>query len=683
MSPESPNACPEREELAAYALGLLPPERIEALGQHVAGCTRCESELERDTPPEDDFVRQLRQLGAEAAEPTSQGEGAGLSAGEATTVPNRPPGRASSGRAAEVSFGKFDILEHLGSGGMSTVDKVRDRKLGWIVALKRLRPDRSTVETRARFLNEARTIAVLKHPNIVEIRELGEANGEPYHVLEYMEGGSLEAEIARRKEQGRSFEPEEIARLVECLARAVQCAHDRKILHRDLKPGNVLLTADGVPKVADFGLAKLLDLDQTQSHLLLGTIPYMSPEQAQRGRVSFATDIYALGVILYRLLTGRLPFAGRDSDELLGQIVSDQVERPSTYRPGLSPDLEAICLECLEKRPGQRYASAGALADDLAAFQRGDPVSVRPRGRLARAVREVRRYPLIAALVLCQVLGVALVGGAVWYSDPNRPLREIEGDLAAGRTVTLLAEQGPPRWSRLRLSDAETKTFTDPEDGSFALASYDLALLELVRDPQTSRYRVRAQVRMDRESHQGRVGLYARRRELPAEQGLLQAFVEFSYNDLRPAMEFPAGAPVHLLPQFPGNPIDLFVHLYQRRGREHTDDAIHHNVRPPARIQRDWKQVKRTWRDLVLEVTPEEVRCTWDGIPSGPVRLALYRDPLADKIPRYKVNKGAKLQPTPEDCLPIRGGVGLFVVRATASFRSVTIEPLPAESGKE
>jgi serine/threonine-protein kinase len=694
---------------------MLPDDRDEAIAQHLSTCSRCKSTLIDEVPQEDSFVRQLRYHAGSSAPaapdrtppdttpskpelsgslPTSLGslvrfverdlaEEVSAERASARAETNGTTDSATASASLEM-FGKFEVLTELGRGGQCRVHKARDRKLGWIVALKRLLPG-STPAARKRFLEEARAIASLKHPNIVEIRELGEVDDEPYHVLEYLEGGSLADELARREKAGQPFHAVEAARLVECLARAVACAHGQGILHRDLKPGNVLLTADGTPKVADFGLARQVDGEQTLTTgpVLFGTVPYMSPEQAAGNRQpSFSMDVHALGVILYRLLAGRVPFQGADRNETLQLIQNHPPEPPSKYRPGLDRDLEAICLECLEKKPSRRYRSAAALADDLAAWQGDDPVSVRPRGFLGGAARRARRHPVVTALILCALLGAVLLGGALWYYDPERPIREIERELARGNAVTLIGEKGSPRWSRLWLSDNETKTFPDPDDGTFTLDSSDLAMLELVRDPQMTRYRLRAQVRLNRDGRPGKVGLFVRHRELPAEDGPAQSAVHLWYNDLRNESALPAGVPEHIrLPDL-GNAIDLFVYLYQRRGGNHRDFPIHADGVAPGRFKVNPQRVEKTWRDLVVDVTPEEVRCTWDGIASGPVRPARYADFLEEHLRDCKVHKAAGLNRTPEDCLPVRGGVGLVVLRVAASFRSVKIEPLPADPGK-
>jgi serine/threonine protein kinase len=287
------------------------------------------------------------------------------------------------------------ILAEVGSGGMGVVYKARQLRPSRLVALKLMRGH--DLQEQARFRAEGEAVARLAHPNIVGVFEVGEHNGLPFLALEFAEGGSLERKLA-----GSPLPPREAAELLRTLAAAVQHAHQRGIVHRDLKPANVLLAADGTPKVADFGLAKRLDQDRgrTQTGAVLGTPAYMAPEQArgQASAVGPPTDVWALGVILYEMLTGRPPFRGASALETLEQLCAQEAVPPTRLQPRVPRDLEAVCLKCLEKDPARRYADAGALADDLARFLAGEPTRARPVRPLARAARWAKRRPALAAL---------------------------------------------------------------------------------------------------------------------------------------------------------------------------------------------------------------------------------------------------------------------------------------------
>jgi serine/threonine-protein kinase len=295
---------------------------------------------------------------------------------------------------------------------MGVVYKARHLQLDRVVALKMiLSGGHASASELARFKDEARAIARLQHPNIVQVHDVGEQGGFPYFSLEYCPGGSLDKKLA-----GTPRPSKEAAVLVETLARAVQAAHQAHVIHRDLKPANVLLTADGMPKITDFGLAKKLDqAGQTASNAILGTPSYMAPEQAggKSKDLGPAVDIYALGATLYELLTGRPPFRAETAAETLLQVISHEPASPARLNAKVPRDLETICLKCLEKAPEKRYASARALADDLRRFQEGRPIQARPLGWGGRLWRWARRNPAAAALVATAlaVVGLAVGGG--------------------------------------------------------------------------------------------------------------------------------------------------------------------------------------------------------------------------------------------------------------------------------
>jgi tRNA A-37 threonylcarbamoyl transferase component Bud32 len=267
----------------------------------------------------------------------------------------------------------YEVLEEISRGGVGVVYKARQVKLKRFVALKvLLAGGHAGPEQLSRFRREAESLAQLQHPNIVQIYEVGESDGLPFLSLEYVEGGSL----ARRLESG-PLPAVPAARLVETLARAVHAAHQRGILHRDLKPGNVLLTAEGTPKITDFGLSRSFQEKEglTATGAVMGTPGYMAPEQAggPSAKVGPAVDVYALGAILYEVLTGRPPFCGASLLETLDRVRFQAPVPPRELRPEIPGELEAICLKCLRKEPEQRFPTAAALADDLARFSASHP----------------------------------------------------------------------------------------------------------------------------------------------------------------------------------------------------------------------------------------------------------------------------------------------------------------------
>ena len=312
---------------------------------------------------------------------------------------------------AERRVAGYEIEGTLGRGGMGVVYRARQTGLNRLVALKMiLGGSHAAPEYLARFQSEAEAVAQLQHPNIVQIYDIGQHEGLPFFSLELIDGQSLEAERANRP-----MEPLRSAEITETLARAMGYAHNRGIVHRDLKPANVLLTAAGVPKVTDFGLVKRLEEDsgQTATGTVMGTPSYMAPEQAWGSKdVGPLADVYSLGAMLYALITGRPPFLGTNAAETVMQLRQQEPVPPSRLQPSLPRDLETICLKCLQKDPGKRYADAGELAEDLRRFQANEPILARPVSRAERAWRWCRRNPSLATsggiaivLAVCLMIG--------------------------------------------------------------------------------------------------------------------------------------------------------------------------------------------------------------------------------------------------------------------------------------
>jgi serine/threonine protein kinase len=431
-----------------------------------------------------------------------------------------PPASSSSSSAVSsgLTIGVYEVLEVLGRGGMGVVYRARHRMLGHEVALKMvLAGGHADPQDLVRFRQEAAAVARLRHPGLIHIHDFGEHEGRPYFAMDLVEGGSL----AGRLEQG-PLPFREAAAVVEKLARAVQHAHERGILHRDLKPGNVLLRVEKVartdtrisgggaseslfPIITDFGLAKQLNATssmgpgaRTQTGAILGTPAYMAPEQAGgKGKVvGPATDVYALGAILYECLTGQPPFQSESMLDLLMKVVNEQPTSPRRLAPKCPRDLEMICLKCLEKIPERRYATALALADDLQRFLDGQPISVRPLGVLGRFGRFVKTRRRATAGTIVALLAIVVFAWAPSSSrntpvEPSNDRKVIavgngqEIDLA---TANQMESANKLKQMALALMILEEQNgalppgaITDPKTGR-PLLSWRVAVLPMIRE---------------------------------------------------------------------------------------------------------------------------------------------------------------------------------------------------------
>jgi serine/threonine-protein kinase len=362
----------------------------------------------------------------------------------------------------------YTLESVIGHGGMGVVYKARHLKLTRTVAIKMLvGGEYAPARELARLVREAQSIAVLRHPNIIQVFDVGDLDGRPYFTMEYLEGGSLSQKLAGVPQPGR-----EAAAMVATLAEAIQVAHAAGIIHRDLKPANILLAADGAPKVSDFGLARTSTeaSDLTLGGTRLGTPSYMSPEQAigKRGTIGPSTDVYSLGAVLYEMLTGRPPFVAETPIETERQVIAEEPAPPSRLNAKVPRDLETVCLKCLCKDPDRRYASASDLADDLRRFLRGEPIEARPASSLERLGKWSRRHPVQTAVWVGSAAAVAgILGAILWtFSVRTTLAKAVADDLAE---VVRLEHASEWRAARDMLERAKTRL--GPAAGRDRLAS--------------------------------------------------------------------------------------------------------------------------------------------------------------------------------------------------------------------
>ncbi len=411
-----------------------------------------------------DCPDQLEELKSQIEALVSMQQFLGTSAGDVPGAPTPVPVPAEDRDLSLPTVAGYEILGVLGRGGMGVVYQARHLALGRIVALKMvLAGVHADAEELRRFRREAEAVARLQHPGIVQIFEVGQHAGLPFLALEYCSGGSLHRKLA-----GTPLPPGEAARLAELLALALAAAHDKQIIHRDLKPHNVLLTQNGDPKITDFGLARKLDgvSAGTRTGDVVGTPSYMPPEQARGEPVGPEADIYALGGILYEMLTGRPPFLGHDKFAVLAGVLHEEVVPVRQMQPALPRDMETICLKCLQKEPGARYATALELAEDLHRFQQGEPILARPVSRLERMAKWARRRPAVAGLsgallAATLLLIVGLIAGIIITTkaakeerlakemaekrlDQTKKAKEILASVFHDLSPRLEAKGGPP-----------------------------------------------------------------------------------------------------------------------------------------------------------------------------------------------------------------------------------------------
>ncbi len=628
-----------------------------------------------DTPPS---AHSLNSPTQEYAGQAATHDGIGLE--HATVTADRAEGRTTApggpvlvGRA--LRFGNYELHEELGRGGMGVVFRAVQAVAGREVAVKVLLGGAAGEALHGgRFAAEVSALAQLRHPNIVTVYEVGEVNGSAFFSMEYAPNGSL----AGRLKDG-PLPLAEAAELVRQLAEATEAAHQLGVLHRDIKPGNVLLAADGEPKLSDFGLAKWVNRDDalTASGAVMGTPAYMPPEQARGAKgVGPTVDIYALGATLYECLTGRPPFRGLDAYIVMQRVLTQEPDAPRTVRPEIPADLEAVCLKCLDKDPTKRYASARDLAADLARWRAGESTVARPLTRRQRIWRRARkRWKLLAAALMLALGGGGTAFGIAWM-DPER---RVERAMRSGDRVELIGPSGPPKWSRWVIAGESNAA----ESGKvYEISTHDIALLELVPRTHHPHYRITAELRPTVSFHANSwSGLYFahnKNTNPDVTDGFVERMMLIKHHQdlLTYKRQRPNGDPVELQDAVVIHQDGKTrVETVSPRGVHYFDDPMLDMV--PA------------WRAIEVNVSPDSIRVTWRdpdgrwqpvGIPQAnqPPIESILVDDLRRDTDQFTNNLDTfvpglvlrKLDYQPQ------GAIGLFVCRARVSCRNIVYEPL-------
>jgi serine/threonine-protein kinase len=709
--PEPTGKCPDRQTLVDFHAGRLSDSGLVAVGAHIATCPACEKLLCEIANAGEDTLG-VRLQGCLRAEPVSTITEPAYRAMEAAAkdIPAQCTMSADKAQDApegsteedletplDVQIGPYMILGVLGRGGMGVVYRARHTTIGQRVALKMIRLGaQHRSDLLDRFRTEAQAIARLQHPNIVRLYSYDEHKGQPYFVMELIEGRSL----ANKLKDGL-LEFRDAAKLIQTLACAVAYAHSQHVIHRDLKPANVLLTADGetnlTPKVADFGLAKLLDEEGpgwTSTDGILGTPSYMAPEQAE-GRpndIDQRTDVYALGAILYELFTGQPPFLGKTKIETLRLVVEREIVAPARRRQGLPADLEAVCLKCLEADAAKRYQSAQALGDDLDRWLRGEPTLARPLNWAGRVKRWVRtRSRLVAAAVLVTaVVGVAITLSLrgpeldrASHADPSEAQR-MDSELRIGHEVTLIGETGRPRYYRWQ-NGTGRGWVADKPDGTFSVSHPGIGLLELLPTLPIEHYRLSAEVRHDLSDkatdQRAAVGMFAGHVIYPKHGYHYHSLVQVAFNAVW-------GQHSNLLasvrPGLEENRLRLFPCLVVNDGDSSRDYYPETFVQGPKIDVLGERNTQ--WFHMEIVVSPAGVTVTQfypvGGHTTDMLQMRLPADEINQLFALSLTKAGSAAQERQRDFATTAptfvqgGGLGIVVARGSASFRKVTVTPL-------
>ncbi len=584
--------------------------------------------------------------------------------------------------------GGYRYEEQIGAGGMGVVWRAVRVSTGQVVAIKKLRAECFTAALLRRFVAEARTLAAVIHPNVVRLDDFIPDPADPFLVLEFVPGESL----AHHLKTAGPLHPDRAARLTAEAARGVQAAHDAGVIHRDLKPGNLLVTPDGKVKVADFGLSKQLAEVEAEEPLSAaggtssaptvsltavgrlagGTPGFMAPEQVDEsfGPVGPPADVWGLGACLFNLLVGQLPFPpGREN---LERVTTDPLVPPHELNPAIPADLSEVVAKCLRKRPADRYPTAAALAEDLDRYLARGSTTARPHPWLTRAWRRVRRAPILAALIGAVVTATAVAGVVVLMNaNPPDPLDEHRTALRAGRPVTLVSTDGLPRWHHWMAGGALFSP-NEMRDGGIQFQTAEDSYLALLDDPVVDSFRLEAELRhVAARPPAGRVGLFVGFADHPDPAGgVTRCSCRWQFSDYWDASELeevvqPSHAAVLVSqPEFQAVAGDV---------PKVRDTYLDRYRFPPALL------AGGKWRKVAVEVTAGGVTAFWwDDKANQWVRAARGDAARIDTKRREWADGLAEAfaRPVRPPVWSPRGALGVYASNGTVCLRNVTLTPL-------
>jgi eukaryotic-like serine/threonine-protein kinase len=576
----------------------------------------------------------------------------------------------------------YELLRRLGGGAMGDVYMARELTSERTIAIKFLRSP-SNPTAIERFLAEVRALARIDHPNIVKIYGTDFSSHIPFFTMEFVAGGTLADWVATNG----TLSPIEAAKLTNAIARAIEAAHAANVLHRDVKPSNIILGENGSFKVVDFGLAKRTDRDEqlTLGNNPLGTPSFMPPEQIspQSAEIGPAADVYGLGATLYFLLTGLPPFIGNTPAEIVAQVETTPPERPRAIRHDIPADLETIVLNCLEKDPTDRYPTAAALANDLERFQAGlIPQAIQP-SRLRRVRRWASRHrkQLLSAVgVLTLTIGAFFLGSAVWpqtkaqiSSEPPDPLEEMQRELDSGQTVAVVNDAGWPRWHRLRIGEGSLVP-SETKDKLVTLQTHGVAFVELIPDPRHDHYQISADVRHANGSREeSAAGIYVGDNEIASASGaLIHAVVITGFGEIYSNAELlsPAAKSLHGVKMWIATPFRM-PNQTANMGRMSQKGFFPFT---PCEID------PKPWRKLLFDVSLNGIECFW--VQEDNAKMLIGRVPSSalaqdrQRVQRDLITTIHDSSPTVPNWHP-RRPIGIWAFESVASFRNVKIVPIP------